>query len=266
MPRGTLGLCAAAPSRYHWPLVLEGFVRIDVVDSDDLEKHLSNPQRPQFVSLGSFANEVYKQDAVGRDRNPTKPRSGSAGLLDFTESLGRLVSDLQAGTLVAYVHHPDTDDLLAVDVSYWRAKANALTDRKFGLFLGHDSSEDLLNGRELVLKRTDAINWLRAKPGQTVIIVEQSSPAEKPKRLKKKMDPKSRYDRLSKKGKQCVDWAIELLRQRGGITPGNRLKDYKEAVEALAISEWEDDHPGETSIKRHVRHALEFLDLEEDSS
>lgn len=235
--------------------------RIDVAQRDDLEKFLMKPSSPKLVPLHSLAKQLLTRRAVESGATASAETSAAQlSALSYFRVLKPVLDDLKAGTLTAYARNVENDELDEIEASYWDDGGNALTQRGLAWFLESDEAGTTGSKQRVVLKREDAIAWLQRRAAPTVLVIDMAKPDSNAKPRTKPNTLQARYDRLPRKGKQCVDWALELLNERGGLTPANPQSAYEREVEARAEFDCKGDAPSESSIRRYVKLAIAFYE------
>lgn len=223
---------------------------------DDLEGFLA--QRSEFISLSSLVHKVGSIiDKSAAQVRLGRARRDKATLLDQMQDAGMIIDELKRGKLRAFAYNKQNGEVLAIDSGYWDDGGNALAQRGVSEFFSSDNGTAAENGRQIVLKRKEAEQWLAqsfssARPQQKEVGHLGATSGSN-----KRSKPQALFSNLPPEGKWFVDEAVAILVEIGGLKPPMKKAEIGRKVLIRAAIKYGDWEPSPSSIKRYINMAIE---------
>lgn len=166
----------------------------------------------------------------------------------------QILSDLRAGKLVAYVTADPGGVFYRIEGQFWQDEIAGLSAGGHLLHLNESKSvPGELLGRTVYVFEECAREWLarrqigESNPAFPAVLRRAALP---PQASKVSGRPPSRIEEW------CVDAGLEILAERGGISPNFRQTHLIRQIYDRRPEHWADEEPSDSSMKRYARKAI----------
>lgn len=161
-------------------------------------------------------------------------------------------SDLQTGLLTAYMPTETAGIFHKIHPQFWYEIRGIRIDGMLFDVAKNTLVPDDINEDTLCVFEECAWEWLTKRQ------IGESNPAF-PATLRKSASPdesKVSRKRPSRIKKWCVSAGIEILTERGGLSPNFRQTHLIQQIYKCRPKHWADEEPSEASMKRYAREAI----------
>ncbi|WP_157081054.1 hypothetical protein [Novosphingobium naphthalenivorans] len=170
----------------------------------------------------------------------------------------QILSDLRAGKLTAFVPANSNGVYCRIEPPFWQDQFAGLSvGRSLLHFDDGKSVPGELLGKTVYVFEECALEWLAERqigennPAFPAVLRGTAMPQKVPKALGR---PPSRIE------KWCVDTGLEILAERGGISPNFKQTHLIQQIYARRPENWSDEEPSDSSMKRYARKAIKLFD------